>query len=253
MRRFSDLSFRNQLTLAIVTTSALVLVMASVLLVVYERQTYRDKLVSEAASIGQIVGSSSAAALMFGDAAAANEILSGLRAEPRVTGAALFSSEGVLVASFVRPGASDSLVIASLAPPGSRFAGNTLVVSQYIDVEGDRIGSLQIAFDGSEMEQRLAGFSLAVMIGLFLSILVAVGLSAAVQRSLSGPILSLARAARRVSEEKDYTVRAPDVPGRELGTLTRAFNDMLDQIEERNGELHAAHAELEVKVGRTGP
>jgi signal transduction histidine kinase/ActR/RegA family two-component response regulator len=248
MMRISDLPFRHQLTLAIVATSAVVLILASTLLVVYERQTYRDTLVTEAAGIGQIVGSSSAAALMFDDDAAAADVLNGLRAERRVTGAALFSAQGELIATLARQGRADSLLVRTPRPRGYQFTGSALVISQNIDMDGERVGFLQIVVDASEMQARAADFSFLVLIGLLLSILIAAGLSAVVQRGLSAPMLSLVQAARRVSADKDYSVRAPEVRGRELGTLTRAFNDMLDQIEERNAELQAAHKDLELKV-----
>jgi light-regulated signal transduction histidine kinase (bacteriophytochrome) len=65
------------------------------------------------------------------------------------------------------------------------------------------------------------------------------------QRQISRPILQLADTARAVSEKRDYNVRA--VPGGvdELGTLTQAFNHMLNQIQEREAALRASQSELQ--------
>ena len=62
-------------------------------------------------------------------------------------------------------------------------------------------------------------------------------LSRTLQRKISGPILALAGIAREVSERRDYSVRAEKQGGAELGLLTDAFNQMLEQIQELNREL----------------
>jgi PAS domain S-box-containing protein len=80
------------------------------------------------------------------------------------------------------------------------------------------------------------------------SILLAYTISSRLQRTISRPIVHLADAARRVSREKDYSVRARPESKDELGQLVETFNDMLDQIQRRDEELQRARGELERRV-----
>src|SRR5262249_37226842 len=74
--------------------------------------------------------------------------------------------------------------------------------------------------------------------------LVAFGLSTWLQRGIAGPMRSLAEAARRVTEEKDDAVRVAVASDDEIGVLTEAFNEMLEQIQQRGAALRASEARL---------
>ena len=84
---------------------------------------------------------------------------------------------------------------------------------------------------------------------LAVSLLVALLIAPIFQREISGPIIQLAKIAQRVSEDKNYSVRAPEASSRdEVSVLVEAFNGMLSQIQERDGALQKAHDELEHRV-----
>ena len=69
------------------------------------------------------------------------------------------------------------------------------------------------------------------------------------QRGITGPILELSRTSRRVIDERDYSVRASvDERGPqadELYMLTRSFNAMLTEIEDRDRNIRRKNLELE--------
>ena len=69
-------------------------------------------------------------------------------------------------------------------------------------------------------------------------------LSSRLHRFISLPVLSLARAAKAVSDRKDYSIRAVKHSQDELGSLADAFNEMLAQIEARDSELRQRTGEL---------
>ena len=97
---------------------------------------------------------------------------------------------------------------------------------------------------------RACGTSAAnVVLGSFGPLLLAFYIASRLQRMISGPILRLAEAARMVSAEKNYAMRV------DAGTATTksarwstGFNEMLEQIQERDEQLqrHQAHLEEEV-------
>jgi signal transduction histidine kinase len=86
--------------------------------------------------------------------------------------------------------------------------------------------------------------------GLLLICLVATSfLSRALQHRVLRPILNLAETAGRVSQEKNYSLRAPATrDGDEVSALTGTFNEMLAQIEERDAKLLQARDALERRV-----
>src|SRR6185437_10569033 len=69
-------------------------------------------------------------------------------------------------------------------------------------------------------------------------------LSLRAQRLISGPILDLAEVTRRIKERKDYLVRAKKWSNDEVGFLVDSFNEMLDQLEQREKHLAHIHDEL---------
>ncbi len=83
---------------------------------------------------------------------------------------------------------------------------------------------------------------------LLASLLVAFALSSQLQRLVSDPILRLARVARTVAMEKNYTVRATKQSDDELGQLVDGFNEMLAQIQARDTALQTARDNLEKRV-----
>lgn len=90
---------------------------------------------------------------------------------------------------------------------------------------------------------------------IIMALLVSLGISGmayalalGLQRTISLPILSLAETARRVSAEKDYSLRASQSgftrSDSEIVTLMEAFNTMLEEIQSRDQQLLKKNEEL---------
>src|SRR5437773_5141286 len=80
---------------------------------------------------------------------------------------------------------------------------------------------------------------------ILLSAVFALALSARLHKLISEPILSLARTAREVSRKKDYSLKATKGSDDELGTIVDSFNEMLEQIRERETTLEDRTKALE--------
>jgi signal transduction histidine kinase len=83
------------------------------------------------------------------------------------------------------------------------------------------------------------------------SFLLIYGLSLRLQRLISGPVLHLSDTMKRVSLEKDYSIRARRETDDELGELMSGFNAMLEQIELRDDQLEEVNRSLERRVAET--
>jgi signal transduction histidine kinase len=82
--------------------------------------------------------------------------------------------------------------------------------------------------------------------------LLAILLSMRFLRVISVPLTNLIATATNVSVTQDYSLRAKKLnDDDEMGRFTDRFNQMLEQIQSRDVELHTAHGELEARMKKS--
>lgn len=242
------ISIRKKLMLIIMLTSTVALVLACAAFLGYEFITYRQSMIRNLSSLAEIIGSNSSAALVFEDAKAAEETLKALSAEHRIVAAYTYNQTGRVFAEYVRRNQKTSLLDPPPPSYGHRFVGDYLELFHPILLDGRRVGTLLIQSDLQEMHARFLRYGGIILIVLVVSSIAAFWLSTMLQGVVSEPILHLARTARTVSEERNYSVRAVKQSEDELGVLIDGFNEMLTQIQVRDTALQEAHHELERRV-----
>jgi signal transduction histidine kinase len=236
-------SIRRKLITAMMLTSTTVLVLTGAALIIYDVASSRRALAGTLNTRAEILAANSTAALAFENAEDASEVLAALKSDPSMVAAALYDTRGRLFASYL---ADTRAAVFPTAPArrGLWFERAAAVVHQPVVVEGRVLGTIYIQSDLRALAGRMRVFTLAVLLATAGSIAVAFVLSTWLQRGIASPIRTLADAARRVSEGKEYSVRASVVSDDELGLLTRAFNDMLEELQQRDAALRASEARL---------
>jgi PAS domain S-box-containing protein len=247
MRRLRDLSIRQKLTRVAMLSSSLALIFAATAFIAYDVLASRVAVARRLSTEAEIIASNTASALLFQDPAAARTTLAGLGAETHVRAAAVYDAHGHLFAHY----ALDS----STAPPapltrplGDERHGRTVVVSRPILFDDKTVGMVVLEGDLEDMGTRLLRYASLVALVSAISFLLALALSSRMQSVISRPIVRLAEGARRVSREKDYTVRVAPEGRDEVGELIETFNDMLSGIQERDASLQEASRSLEQRV-----
>jgi two-component system sensor histidine kinase/response regulator len=248
MRAFRDISINRKLALIITMTSAAALMLACVTFGIYDVITSRRVAIRNLSTMADMIANNSTAAMSFGDQQGAGEVLSALRAEPSIYAACLYTAEGTVLTTYLRGGTAKRTIPASPASDGVRLEGGQLVLFKPIVLQGERIGTIHLRSDLQELNARMRRYTLIMSLVMVMAVLVAWLLSTRLQRVISGPILELADTARMVSVEKNYWVRAAKHGEDELGVLISAFNEMLAQIQVRDGALEQARNELEHRV-----
>jgi len=239
----------RKLTSISVLSSVTALLSASVAFLANDAYTFRQFLTRRIATEAEIIAFNSVSPILFKDADAATAILDGLKAEPSVRSAAILDEGGRRFASYSREGNEAPLEAPAGLPLASQdFGSQGLLVSAPIQFEGRPIGRLLIDAESRELQRRQQRFAGIAAIVLACSFVLALALARVVEKTISGPVLDLAATARRVSEAKDYAVRARPAGTDELGDLVSTFNEMLDRIERQNSDLEQARAELEKRV-----
>ncbi len=238
-----DLPIKRKLMVVILLTSSFALLLMGSALVFYERFTFRRSVARDMNVLGQIIGSNSTAALAFDDPKSAHEILSGLLAEKQIAAAAIYDNHGTLFAKFPDTVAENQLP-PQPGPLGHKIERRRFVTFQPILQEGVRVGTIYLQADLGEMYARFRVYGLLLLFVGICSTLAALALATRLQRSISNPILDLAKVAAAVSEGHDYSVRGTKYGRDEIGQLTDAFNEMLARLGQSNAALAASEEEL---------
>jgi signal transduction histidine kinase len=251
MPTFRNLSMQWKLLWVSMLASGTTLLLVCAAFVFYDLVTFREVMVRQFAGQAEIIGSNSASALLFDDVEAATETLAALHADARVIAAGVYRLDGRQFATYVRQSPTEAPVLPAQlggAPTGHRFADEHLVLFRPIIGGKQVVGTVYIVSDLYEIQQRLTRYlGIASLVGL-VSFGFALGFSSWLQRRISRPLLDLARTARLVSAEKNYTVQVTADSRDEVGVLVQAFNEMLTQIQWRDTALQQAHDELEQRV-----
>lgn len=242
--RIRDFPIRRKMALLILLASGSSVAIASVGFAIYENQRYRADALREATALANTLGANTAAELAFGDQRSARELLGALATEPNVIGADLYDSRGRLFATYRSQGAAADLFLSTYNGDGVRFDRRVLRLSRGVFLNRERTGSIVIFFSLGEFQTMLIEYSKIAALVLLLSVLFAWLAPMRLARLVSDPLVRLSQIARKVSSEKDYSVRADISSGGETGQLIGSFNDMLSEIESREKALQAALTSL---------
>ncbi|MDA2937282.1 response regulator [Acidobacteria bacterium AH-259-A15] len=249
MRTFRDLPIKHKLTLIIMLTSTTVLLLACAALATYELITFRRSMARDLTTLAQIIGANSTAALTFDDRSAGEEILAALLNEEHIVFACIYRRDGSVFARYLR-GDGNKIFPPESIQEGYSFQDDHFLLFQPILLNREMVGTVYLQSDLHEMRSRLQRYAGIVALVCLASLLAAFFLSSKLQRVISGPILDLAQIAKRISEERNYSVRAVKVGEDELGILIDGFNEMLAQVQDRDAKLHQHREQLEQEVTR---
>jgi PAS domain S-box-containing protein len=241
-------SIRQKLTAVILMTGILAVGLASLGFGLYERASYRATMVSELGALADTLGANAAAALMFNDPRSAREILGALESERHIIAGCLFDRRGKVFAEYRRAGALTSCVMPEGNEPGARFEREKLTLVRNVSVDQTKAGSIAIVSDLRVLHAQLRQYTKIAVVVLVLSVLLAFIVSAHFLRKITSPILQLAGVASKVSAQRDYSLRADRGGSGEVGLLVDSFNQMLEDIQERDAALQQAHDSLEKRV-----
>ncbi len=244
---YRKLPIRDKLRLMVMLASFGAVVVACGTLLAYEEVTFRADMRNDLEILAELFGSNSTAALSFNDRQAGGELLSGFRVKRPIVSAVLYSADGAVFAAYHRdPDASAP--VPGLRPDGSWFENGQLVLFKQVLLRGQPIGTVFLASDLEELNDRIKRFGWVVLGFMLVGCMSTLTLSAWLQRVISRPITALSAAANLVSRDKNYSVRAIKQSDDELGQLVDTFNGMLSEIASRDADLLAHQDRLEEMV-----
>ena len=258
MTRFSHLSMRDKVIAVVMLVSALVLLVLALLIVIADILERRSALVERVGALTRVASINTSAALAFQDVPGAVEILAALGSEPGVIGIEIHTSDWASFARYRSPDPRYHTLQERIAiseqrereaggahwPPGAepnaRFRHGYLDVHMAVQVDDRPLGYMEVQYDTTDLTRR-------IWLQVWLALLVFMGglglaflLASRLHRLISEPIARVATAMERITLDEDYGVRLESTGTDELATLTRAFDAMLERIEQRDAELREA-------------
>ncbi len=256
-RSLGDWPIERKLTAMGLLSTCLVLLIAVCMFIVNDRFSIHETIEARMATLADVIGTNSTAALTFKDHNAAGETLAALRQEPHVASALTIDIDGKIFATYTSSRVLDQAPIPFNTPDGitlprtrqSRIVDGHLEISAPIFFDDQHLGWILLRSDLTELDQRLAQSATVALTIFLLCIFLALVVSRQLQRRITAPLLQLVATIRSVSDTKDYSIRAKSLSTQdELGVLTEGLNAMLAQIESQYTQLRQHREELEYKV-----
>ena len=230
-------------------TMNVALVLACAAFLTYDYTSFRSHLIAGSETLADMLGVGSTEGLAAADKRPVQSILATLAAQGNVTRAEVYSADGSLFASYEHPHARGT----ELVPPnedGTAVTWNRIAVFRPIRMADTTVGAVYLESDRAAQRLRLQQFAVIIGLVLLASTLVAFAVSSSLEKVISTPIVELARAARLVSVENDYTVRVVPRGQDEVSDLVASFNQMLGKIQASDDDLHRYQSSLEETVAR---
>ena len=221
--------------ITLLTTLNLSFYMFSSLLEDYEKKAY---------TLSTVLVENLNSELLFDDAKTAKGALSILRSFPDVSHAAIYNKSGRLFASFT---SNNNTINPALNFDPSRYGNNVQFgdrsKSLTLPILGaapdrEQVGTFAIHMDLSEAYKSLfQKIGIVLLVGLFILAVISILLTK-LQESITLPLLALTKVMRRVSEKADFSARADASGEDEIGQLARVFNQMIEELSNREYSLH---------------
>ncbi len=250
MAAFRDFSITNKIRIIVMIVSSFTLLMACGILGALEVIHFKQTKIHELSILSKIIADRSTASLTFDDPKIAHEMLDALKVKKSIVSAYIFNDSGEIFASYYREGSDPNSLPTDLESAGTGYTATSLHVTSPVLLEKEKIGSVFIKSDLDEMYALIWKYIGSVALVLIFAILTAFFMLAKLQRFISRPILDLANVAGLTAVNMDYSTRARKTGNDEIGLLVDAFNAMMDQIKQRDGELIKSRNKAESSAGK---
>jgi len=243
-----DVSLKHKLMAAFMLTCLSALFLAGIIFTAWEWNSLRRAMVRDLSAHADVLADGCKAALTFEDSTDANDVLHAVETFEAIQVACIYTKDRRQFAAYVRENTTVSVPDPSHLPANYAFTRHSLTLTRPIRLDDEEIGTICIISSLDPLHARLK-HGIVVIVGiLMVSALGAYLASSRLQRAILSPILYLAGVANFVSEKKEYVIRAEGHSSDEVGLLIEAFNEMLEQIQQRDSALVTANEQLEARV-----
>jgi PAS domain S-box-containing protein len=241
-------SIQRKLTFVILMTSLLGLSLACLCSEIYERGSFRGAITSQLTAMAGTLGANTTASLAFSDRQSAMDILNALSAEPHVVNGCLYDKKGHFFAAYQRRGAIDKCSDVVARGEEAKFGSDSVTVYRPISLANEPVGWISITSDLGALQAKIRRYTQISVVVIVISVLATFLVSSRLIQLIIKPVVELAETADRVTRQEDYALRGAVQSDDEVGAMVKAFNKMLERIQERDAALQSSNNQLETRV-----
>lgn len=249
---FNNLSIKKK-NITIILTVVIFAVVITIIVQGFQAiYTFRKSLVAKIDSVANVIITNSVVAVSFTDKKQGQIIISSLSSIPEVIEAVIYDKNRAPFVTYSKNPQADSAIAleayAHQLVPGNQFKSDGLHLVRAIRYNDEDYGTIYIIATTRQLSRQIFNYVWFIL-GLLVIILpVAALLGRRLSKNLTGPILHLSNTAAAISAESDYSIRVQKVNNDEIGTLFDSFNQMLQNIAQKNREIRELNESLEEKV-----
>ncbi len=232
----NGLSVRRKLAFLALLSSGTALLAAAALFIAYQVTVCRAELVHDVETVAALVAEDARGAVPAGDPLVGQKALGLVRADRHILAAALYGRDGRLVAHHLQDGFGGG-VPARAGPVGTRFDLKHVLLVRPIMKGGEQSGSIYVEASLERMYQRLFHQIIIGVLVMFGAFLVAWVVSRRVQSEILRPLRRLTHGVRQLAQGRRYVLEQEGGCRDELGLLFSAFEDMQEEIRQRDAAL----------------
>ena len=240
MPRFGSL--RASIITVVVLASSLAVGLFTVMVSYVNTRSSIDLLDKRLATLADVIGQNSTAAIDFSDRKAAAEVLEALRHEPPVVSACLYDARGRLFSEYQRDGGVAPCALNSMTPPAQ--GGELRSVTRSVRRAADFVGSIEVTADLHDLDHRNNRMVMIAIALALLSLSIAGFSGTLLQRRISNPVMHLAAAMNQVTQDGTLEARVKVEGAQEIAQLAAGFNRMIVELERRNQMAREAESRL---------
>jgi len=240
-KTIKGLSLGKRLFLSIVTVITVVTVLLGLYGATLTEGFMRARFEDRMTFFAHYLALNSELGILIGDNGMLEKLAKNLLSERDVVGVEIQDSNGTILVSVGDTKARD--IKKAVSPVILQKEEEDLPFSQGIRGQATKIGSVYVFYSTRSIEGILKGLKTQTLVAALLLILIGGAITALISRTLTAPLKSLSRAARKVAKGKlNIRVEGGSLP--ETRELANAFNNMLTALEESRLTLEKTYQEM---------
>ncbi|MGR5080377.1 diguanylate cyclase [Photobacterium swingsii] len=244
---FKNLSIRRKMTIPVSAILIFIFCAFSIFSVFSVFKTEKDNLLARSFILGKGVVINLKAALLFDDPLSGEEILSAFQADNMVYHVDVIKTDGTIFASYRRSvednqniDVEDSFSVLSKTNFDHYFGSEFLYISIPVFVADINVAIMNIGISLEELHQAKQAVLRFCFILLFPMFLLRYFLLRQLQVWVVRPVESLSCAMQSLTKIRKIKQRPVVHADDEIGSLVKCFNDMLDNLDERDEQISAS-------------
>lgn len=247
-------SLKFRLVISMLLLGLLTISTISLAIISNQRDAIKQQAQRDLTSLGEVLVTNTLSSVLFNDPDSAIQILSSLRIRPDINQAIIYDERGNIFAAYQKGEAAQALEQNQILQLQSRKQlilqedDNGLKVFIPMISQGEQIGSLYLFDDMTALQSQLNHFYKVVLVTALTAFIVSLVAMIWLVRLFTTPVHDLMTTIVDISHSKNYRKRAPKASTYEFNQLSDSFNQMIEEVENRDKQLEHINQELEQRV-----